>query len=154
MTDQPSNTSEFLTGKMLKFVIAWQGDAVAAARAAGYKNPKATAYRLMGKLLIQEQIRRKQTIMIEESAKHLAAQLNFNRSHVLNRLWEIAQMAPTETNGNAAAQVRASEALASLFNSKEVIIGEFLTEIASKTPDELRLMVADGAISRPSGDSK
>jgi hypothetical protein len=103
---------------------------------------------------INKEIRRKQTIMIEESARHLAAQLNFTRSHVLNRLWEIAQMTPDETNGNAAAQVRASEALASLFNSKEAIIGEFLTEIASKTPDELRLMVVGGEALHTSGDPK
>jgi phage terminase small subunit len=154
MTDQPLNTSEVLTGKTLKFVIAWQGDAVAAAAAAGYKHPKTAAYRLMKNSHINKEIRRKQTIMIEESARHLAAQLNFTRSHVLNRLWEIAQMTPDETNGNAASQVRASEALASLFNSKEAIIGEFLTEIATKTPDEIRLMVVGGEALHPSGDPK
>ncbi|HEV2961503.1 MAG TPA: hypothetical protein VG649_06740 [Candidatus Angelobacter sp.] len=32
---------------MLKFVAVWLGDAVAAARAAGYRNPVTDAYRLM-----------------------------------------------------------------------------------------------------------
>jgi phage terminase small subunit len=151
---QHSNASEFLTSKRLKFVIAWEGDPVAAAHAAGYKDTKTAAYRLMKNRLVRAEIRRKQTAMTEESGKRLAAQLNFNRSHVLNRLWEIAQMGPTETNGNAGAQVRASEALAALFNSKEVIVEEFLTELANKTPDQLRRMVADGEISHPSGDAK
>ncbi len=115
---------------------------------------KAAAYRLMKNPLIKAEIRRKQTAMTEESGKRLVGQLNFNRSHVLNRLWEIAQLEPGETNGNAGAQVRASEALAALFNSREVIVGEFLTELANKTPDELRLIVAGCEISHPSGDAK
>ena len=37
----------FLSKKKLRFVAAWTGNLIAAARAAGYKDPKSAAYKLM-----------------------------------------------------------------------------------------------------------
>ena len=79
---------------MLKFVAAWQGDAVAAARAAGYRNPVTDAYRLMNNPTVITEVKRKQRVIAEESGRRIAAQLTFDRSHVLNRLWEIARLCP------------------------------------------------------------
>jgi hypothetical protein len=47
MPARNSITSGILSPQMLKFVAVWLGDAVAAARAAGYRNPVTDAYRLM-----------------------------------------------------------------------------------------------------------
>ncbi len=138
------DASDILSPKMLKFVVAWQGDAVAAARAAGYRTPKTAAGKLLSNPTILAHIRRKQRIITDESATRLAGQLNFDRSHVLNRLWEIAQIPPKETNRNVTAQVKAAEALAAVFDAELALIAELLPQISTRTPDEIRFWIRNG----------
>src|SRR5438105_3145134 len=81
MPTRNSITSGILSPQMLKFVAAWQGDAVAAARAAGYRNPVTDAYRLMNNPTVITEVKRKQRVIAEESGRRMAAQLTFDRSH-------------------------------------------------------------------------
>jgi phage terminase small subunit len=154
MPSRDSNATGILSEKMMKFVAAWQGNAVAAAHAAGYRNPKISAYRVMKEPIVRDAIRRKQKAMIEESGKLLGAQLNFTRSHVLNRLWEIAQMSPEETNNGVGAQVRASEALATLFDAEVDRIAELVEKLQGKTPQEIEFFVANSAFPESGGNSE
>src|SRR5437763_3293544 len=135
------DVSDILSAKKLKFLAAWQGDALAAARAAGYRSPKTAACTVMNDLTIQTEIRRKQRIMTEESAKRIAAQLDFNRSQVLNRLWEIAQIPPKETNQTLGAQVKAAEALTAAFDAELKHIAEILPHLNGKSPEDLQFWI-------------
>ncbi|HEV2962628.1 MAG TPA: terminase small subunit [Candidatus Angelobacter sp.] len=146
--------SGILSRKMLKFVAAWQGNAIAAARAAGYSKPKSMAFRIMQNDTIKTEIRRKQKIMTEESAKRIAAQLTFDRSHVLNRLWEIAQIPPDETNKNLGAQVKAAETLAGVFDAELKYIAELLPQLNGKTADEIQFFIRNGHFPQHPGESQ
>jgi hypothetical protein len=148
------NDSAFLTPKMLNFVAAWQGDAFAAARAAKYSNPQVAAYKLMNKPVIKTLIRRKQIAMAEESGKRLGAQLVFDRSHVLNRLWEIAQIPPKETNRSLGGQVKAAEVLGALFDAELKYIAEFLPHLKEKSADELQFFIRHGHFHQVPGESQ
>jgi hypothetical protein len=60
MNRKTSTGAGTLTKKQLKFVAAWQGDVVAAARAAGYSKPESMGYRIMEDPAVANEIRRKQ----------------------------------------------------------------------------------------------
>ena len=154
MPRQRSDAQGILRGKKLKFIAAWQGNDIAAARAAGYRKPEIVACRLMKDETIQTEIRRKQRIMTEESAKRIAAQLNFNRSQVLNRLWEIAQIPPKETNQSLGAQVKAAEALTAAFDAELKYIAELLPHLNSKTADEVQFFIRNGHFPQLPGESQ
>jgi phage terminase small subunit len=154
MNRQKSTDSEFLSEKKLKFVVAWQGNDIAAARAAGYRKPKSMAFRVMKDETVKNAIRSKQKIMIEESAKRIAAQLTFNRSQVLNRLWEIAQIPPNETNQTLGAQVKAAEALAAVFDAELKHIAEILPHLNGKSPEDLQFWIHNGHFPQNSGETQ
>ena len=147
------DVSDILSAKKLKFLAAWQGNALSAARAAGYRSPKTAACTLMNDETIQTEIRRKQRIMTDESAKRLAGQLNFDRAHVLNRLWEIAQIPPVKTNKNLGAQVKAAQALATVFDNELKCIAELLPQLQTRTPDEIQFWIRHGHFPLPSGEN-
>jgi len=153
MPRKTSTASGILTSKQLRFVAAWQGDVVAAARAAGYTDPTSMAYRIMEYPAVANEIRRKQRIMTDESAKRLAGQLNFDRAHVLNRLWEIAQIPPVKTNKNLGAQVKAAQALATVFDNELKCIAELLPQLQTRTPDEIQFWIRHGHFPLPSGEN-
>src|SRR5436305_12499819 len=144
MPRQSPDSQGILRGKSLKFIAAWQSNDIAAARAAGYRKPEIVACRLMKNKTIQNEIRRKQRIMTEESAKRIAAQLDFNRSQVLNRLWEIAQIPPKETNQTLGAQVKASEALTAAFDAELKYIAELLPHLNTKSADQIQFLIRNG----------
>ena len=154
MEPQSSIAADFLCPKQLKFIAAWQGDAVAAARDAGYKHPESMAYRIMENPTVANEIRRKQSIMTEESAKRLAGQLNFDRNHVLNRLWEIAQMPSGEANTNQTlgAQVKAAQALAAVFDAELKQIAEILPHLHGRSPDDIQHWIRHGQFPEQSGE--
>jgi hypothetical protein len=76
----------FLTEKKLRFVAAWTGNLVAAARAAGYKDPKSSAYKLMKDPDVVKALQAKQESMLQESGEHLARTLPLSRADVIDRL--------------------------------------------------------------------
>jgi phage terminase small subunit len=153
MKRQSSTDSDILSEKKLKFVAAWQGDAIAAARAAGYRKPKSMAFRIMQDETVQTELRRKQRIMTDESAKRIAGQLVFDRSHVLNRLWEIAQIPPDETNKTLGAQVKAAEVLAGVFDAELKYIAELLPQFSTKSADEIQFWIRHGHFPVNPGES-
>jgi hypothetical protein len=145
------DTSDILSPKMLKFICVWQGDALAAARAAGYRTPKTAASKLLSNPAIKAEIRRKQRIITQESAKQLAGQLNFDRSHVLNLLWGIAQIPATETKKSLVSQVKAAEVLAAVFDNELQHIAEILPHLHGKSPDDVQFWVRNGHFPEDSG---
>ena len=108
--------TQILNPRQMNFVHYWKGDAVEAARAAGYSDPKSAAFNLMQHEVICELIRKKQTALAEESGKTIARQLSFYRSDVINRLWELANMSPTQTGETITGQIRAAQALAEILS--------------------------------------
>ena len=92
--------------------------------------------------------------MTEESAKRIAAQLTFNRSQVLNRLWEIAQIPPKETNQTLGAQVKASEALTAAFDAELKYIAELLPHLNTKSADEIQFFIRNGHFPQLPGESQ
>src|SRR5215813_12319773 len=69
-------TAEFrmqhLTEKQLRFVSAWTGNLIGAARAAGYSNPRAAAYKLMRTPEVVQALQHKQEVMVRESGEQFA----------------------------------------------------------------------------------
>lgn len=109
-------TTGILNPRQMDFVHYWKGDAVEAARAAGYGDAKSAAFHLMQHEVICELIRKKQAALAEESGKAIARQLSFYRSDVINRLWELANMSPTQTGETITGQIRAAQALADILS--------------------------------------
>ena len=117
---KPDNTTNnlqlsYLTEKQLRFVFAWTGNLIAAARTAGYSNPKGAAYKLMRDPHVVKALQKKQESMLQESGEHLARTLPLSRADVIDRLWQLAQLAPERTNCNITGQVKASQALEEIF---------------------------------------
>ena len=71
MATRNTRKSHILTQKMLKFVACWAGNAVQAARAAGYKNPEASSRKLMKNPAVLELIELSQQSLAKESGKRL-----------------------------------------------------------------------------------
>ncbi|HEV3037181.1 MAG TPA: terminase small subunit [Candidatus Angelobacter sp.] len=138
------DTSDILSSKMLKFVALWQGDAVAAARAAGYRTPETAAYKLLSNPAIKTEIRRKRRIITQESARRFAGQLNFDRSHVLNLLWEIARIPPQETCKTLSNQVKAAEVLAAVFDNELQHIARILPHLNGRPSEEIQFWIRNG----------
>lgn len=116
---KPDRTSDlhlsFLTEMQLRFVSAWTGNLIAAARTAGYSDPKGAAYKLMKDPNVVEALQKKQESMLQESGEHLARTLPLSRADVIDRLWQLAQLSPERTNCNITGQVKAAQALEEIF---------------------------------------
>ncbi len=112
----PPEENPFLSEKKLRFVAAWTGNLVAAARTAGYKNPKSAAYKLMKAPEVVQALQTKQEALLQESGEHLARTLPLSRADVIDRLWQLAQLAPERTNRNITGQVKAAQALEQIFS--------------------------------------
>jgi len=104
-----------LTEKQLLFVSAWTGNLIAAARAAGYSNPRAAAYKLMRTPEVVSALQHKQEVMVRESGEQFARTVPLCRADIIDRLWQLAQVTPERTNNNIGSQVRAAEALERIF---------------------------------------
>ena len=107
--------SFFLSTKKLAFVSAWAGNLLAAARAAGYKNPRDAAYKLMKDPEVVKALQKKQESMLQESGEQLARTLPLSRADVIDRLWQLAQLSPERTNSNITGQVKAAQTLEEIF---------------------------------------
>ena len=143
-----------LRERQLKFIMAWRGDAVAAARAAGYRKPEIVGCRLLQNPAIETEIRRKQRIMTEESAKHIAAQLVFDRNNVLNHLWELSQIPPEKTNNTLSSQVKAAETLTAVFDAEFKHIAEILPHLHGRSPAEIQFWIRNGRFPDPAEESQ
>lgn len=113
--ERPSEENPFLSEKKLRFVAAWTGNLVAAARTAGYKDPKGAAYKLMKDPDVVQALQTKQEALLQESGEHLARTLPLSRADVIDRLWQLAQLGPERTNHNITGQVKATQALEQIF---------------------------------------
>lgn len=102
-----------LDTRQRSFVQHWKGDAVEAARAAGYSDPQSAAFNLLQHGLICELIRKKRA-PAEESDKASSWRFSFCLTDVVERLWALANTPPRETGEPIAGQVRAAEVLAGM----------------------------------------
>src|SRR5689334_2789141 len=105
----------FLSQKKLNFVAAWSGNLIAAARAAGYRDAKGAAYKLMKDPEVVKALQKKQEAMLQESGEQFARTIPLSRADVIERLWQLAQLQPHSTNGNITGQVKAAQALEEIF---------------------------------------
>src|SRR5215470_7843311 len=105
-----------LNHRQMQFVYLWKGDAVEAATAAGYHDPKSAAYHLMQQEAVRDLIRKKQERIAEEAGRALGRQLCFYRTDVINRLWELAKLPPSQTGETITGQIRAAEALSEIMS--------------------------------------
>lgn len=128
----------------MKVLLSWNGDLVAAARAAGYKNPKVAALNLMKNPVFTYNLQRKQESMAEESGKTLGRQMTVSRTEIINRLWELARMAPTETHGTIYGQIKAAETLAYVFDIKINRPADIDHEVRNRTSAEIDFFVQNG----------
>jgi phage terminase small subunit len=134
----------FLTSKQIRFVAAWTGNLVAAARTAGYQNPKAAAYRLMQDPNVVKALQHKQGSMLQESGEHLARTLPLSRADVIDRLWQLAQLSPRETNSNITGQVKAAQALEEIF-ALNIDENDLLKrQLEGRSQEELEFYVVHG----------
>lgn len=144
MAEQNRKSSKFLNLMQTKALLSWNGDLIAAARAAGYKSPKAAALKLMRNPVFTYNLQRKQESMAEESGKILGQQLAVSRTEVINRLWELARMAPSETHGTIYGQIKAAETLAYVFDIKINRPADVDRAVRERTSDEIDFFVQNG----------
>jgi len=133
-----------LSEKKLRFVAAWTGNLVAAARTAGYKDPRAAAYRLMKDPEVVKALQQKQDSLLHESGEHLARTLPLSRADVIDRLWQLAQLHPSQTNANITGQVKAAQALEEIFALNIDENDLVKRQLEGRTEEELEFYVVHG----------
>ncbi|HWZ43757.1 MAG TPA: hypothetical protein VNW97_09780 [Candidatus Saccharimonadales bacterium] len=133
-----------LTQRQMNFVSCWAGSSVAAARAAGYRDPKGAACKLMKVPQIKDLIREKQQSMARESGKALVGQIAPSRIDIINHLWQLARLAPERTNNNITGQMKATDTLAEIFALKFDSQSDFDREVEGKTQADIDFFVAHG----------
>lgn len=143
--EPPAPEENFLLSeKKLRFVAAWTGNLIAAARAAGYKDPKSAAYKLMKDEKVVQALQTKQESMLQESGEHLARTLPLSRADVIDRLWQLAQLSPERTNCNITGQVKAAQALEQIF-ALNVDRNDLLKrQLQGKSEAEIQFFVVHG----------
>ena len=139
----------FLTEKQLRFVAAWAGNLIAAARAAGCKRPKDAAYKLMKDANVVAALQAKQKSMLQESGEHLARTLPLSRADVIDRLWQLAQLSPEQTKSNITGQVKAAQALEQIFTLNIDRVEVLRRELQGKSEDEIEFYVVHGFLPHP-----
>jgi len=144
MPDRKPKFTSLLSQQQIKVLAAWSGDLVAAARAAGYKQPQLAACRLMKNPLFVKTLQQKQESMAEESGKILGQQITVTRAEVLNRIWDLARMSPERTNGTIYGQIKAAETLAHVFDIKIFRQADLDDELRGRTTEEIDYFVANG----------
>jgi Terminase small subunit len=144
-TDSTSDSHlSFLTDMQLRFVSAWTGNLIAAAKTAGYSNPRVAAHKLMKDPNVVEALQKKQESMLQESGEHLARTLPLSRADVIDRLWQLAQLSPDRTNHNIGGQVKAAEALERVF-ALNIDRNELLKrQLEGKSESDLEFYVIHG----------
>lgn len=111
-TDRQGRNPALLTPKELAFVAAWQGDQTAAARQAGYKNPKQAGHKLMTTARVKKAVEAKQKAVVQESGTQLGKTLS--KTDVLSRALTLADMNAIFTKGNIMGQVNALRLIADI----------------------------------------
>jgi phage terminase small subunit len=142
----PNSKSQFrcLTEMQMRFVGAWTGNLVAAAKTAGYSDPKRAAYKLMKDPYVVKALQAKQESMLQESGEHLARTLPLSRADVIDRLWQLAQLDPHSTNGNINGQVKAAQTLEQVF-ALNIDHNDLLKrQLQGKSESELEFYVIHG----------
>jgi hypothetical protein len=145
MPTRDTTATGIMTPKMLAFVAAWHGSAIDAARAAGYKNPKASAEQLMNNPVITNAIEKQQDRVLQETAKRFAEEITFGRADIFNHLWEIAKPTSKAPDGPSyETQLKASQVLAELFDAAIGRTTELARLLQGKTDKEIEHFCING----------
>lgn len=149
MPARDSIATGILSPKMLDFVAAWHGNALNAARAAGYGNPKRAAEELMKNPTVTNAIKKKQDAMAEEFGRRLAQELNFCRTDVLNRIWQIANPSSKDEDKDGPSyetQLKAAQALAEIFDQDISRAAAIAPQLAGKSEAEIEFFLEHGTL--------
>src|SRR5947207_8096676 len=149
MPNRSVEKTGILTEQQLQFIACWQGSAVAAAAAAGYRDPVDAGYKLMQRKPIREGIRMKQNAIAEETGRALGKQIAVCRADVINRLWDLAMMDPDNTKETITGQIRASEALANILGISIKRKADVTKQLEGKTQADIDYFVAHGYFPQP-----
>ena len=145
MSSHDPKNPRLLNEKQQTFVAAYQGNATAAARAAGYSDPKNSAQQLMRNPIVMNHLERKQEAFSEESGRKQARELKFCRNDILNRMWELANL-PHEDKQTPSfeTQLKAMQALAEIFDTGLARTAELARLIKGRSPEEIEYLSAHG----------
>jgi hypothetical protein len=91
--------------------------------------------------------------MAEESGKTLGRQIAVSRPEIINRLWQLAQLSPTETNRTIYGQIKAAETLAYVFDIKLNRPADLDHEIRGRTSSEIDFFVEHGYFPDPPAEA-
>jgi phage terminase small subunit len=154
MPTRDSIATGILSKRMMKFIAMFEGTATVAARRAGYKNPKSSADQLMKNPTVTDAIKKKQDAMAEEFGKRLAQELNFCRTDVLNRIWQIANPSNKDKDDDGPSyetQLKAAQALAEIFDQDISRAAAIAPQLAGKSEAEIEFFLEHGTLPN-SGD--
>lgn len=137
--------SKLLNEQQQAFVAAYQGNATAAARAAGYKDPKNSAQQLMRNPIVMNHLEKKQQAFSEESGRQRARELKFCRNDILNRIWEMANL-PHEDKQTPSfeTQLKAMQTLTEVFDTGLARTAELARLIQGRSPEEIEYLTMHG----------
>src|SRR5215467_6437147 len=107
-------------------------------------HPKVAAYKLMKDPEVVKALQKKQEALLQESGEHLARTLPLSRADVIDRLWQLAQLSPRETNSNITGQVKAAQALEEIF-ALNIDQNDLLKrQLEGRSQEELEFYVVHG----------
>jgi len=107
-------------------------------------HPKVAAYKLLRDPEVVKALQKKQESMLQESGEHLARTLPLSRADVIDRLWQLAQLSPRETNSNITGQVKAAQALEEIF-ALNIDQNDLLKrQLEGRSEEELEFYVVHG----------
>lgn len=120
--NKPKRGHGLLTPMQNRFVENFDGNATEAARLAGYKNPNMLGPRLMQNKMVAAAIQAKMAIRLEAQAKEegkaIGKKAAVTKAAVMDRLGDLMNLAPGDTNNNISGQVRAANVLAEILGMK------------------------------------
>lgn len=137
-----------LTPKQNRFVEFYDGNATEAARLAGYKNPNVASAKLMKNPNVKAAIDVKMAIRLEAQAKEegraIGKKAAVTKARVMDRLGDLMDLLPSDTNNNISGQVRAALGLAEILGMK--IGAQNPDKFADFTDAELERYAKDGTV--------
>src|SRR5437763_1776027 len=149
MAKRTRKQSDILPSMQLNTVLAWNGNLKDAVRVVGYKDPKSALYKLRKNPKFTDQLKRKQDSMIKASGEMLGRKLTICRTDIIDHLWRLARMSAEDTGKNIYGQIKATEALAHIFDIHIVRDADLKREIEQHTEQQIDFFVEHGYFPSP-----
>ena len=121
------------TEMRLAFVLNWKGNAMEAAREAGFSDPKCDAAKLMAIPEIEAAIEKKRERLFDLSARQMVKEITINPAAIINGLAQEAALSENPTS-----RVKAWDSLAEIFGMKTHFSADLTDKLSQgKTKEEL-----------------